>query len=208
MALSSVAIVAGVATLAASLFKDTELRVKDIVELSKLSVNNIANEHRLKIVKNDVNAHITGIKDPAYHEVLIEIMAKHDKPVGYFTKVDGRLNYNHPYDISITKIGLKQYFKRVFKDPNNWVGTIAYTLVTITTLGLAVELDNDPQTFSQGISIFLSGMGGLMFSFLLKGLSVQWKNNFHNVKDSEYEKLFKEYAESKKGVSIPSNSNG
>ncbi|MDK6433668.1 hypothetical protein QP204_18005 [Escherichia coli] len=75
MALSSVAIVAGVATLAASLFKNTELRVIDIVELSKLSVNDIENNPQLKIVKNDINEHITGIKDPAFHEVLIEIMA-------------------------------------------------------------------------------------------------------------------------------------
>ncbi|MCZ5510196.1 MULTISPECIES: hypothetical protein [Enterobacteriaceae] len=159
MALSSVAIVAGVATLAASLFKNTELRVIDIVELSKLSVNDIENNPQLKIVKNDINEHITGIKDPAFHEVLIEIMAKHNKPVGYFKKVDGRLQYDHSYYISINKMGWGQYIKKLINNPNDWVATLIYVIFIITMFGIAVDLDKDPQTFNQGLSIFLSGMG-------------------------------------------------
>lgn len=206
MALSSVAIVAGVATLAASLFKNTELRVRDIIELSKLSVNDIENNPQLKIVKNDINEHITGIKDPAFHEVLIEIMAKHNKPVGYFKKVDGRLQYDHSYYISINKIGWRQCIKKLINNPNDWVATLIYVTFIITMFGMAVDFDKDPQTFNQGLSIFLSGMGGLMFSFLLKGLSVQWRNSFHNVKDSEYQELFKKYANSKIDEIISSNS--
>ncbi|HCT9899615.1 TPA: hypothetical protein OUD55_004268, partial [Citrobacter koseri] len=87
----------------------------------------------------------------------------------------------------------------------DWVATLMYIIFIIIMFGTAVDLDKDPQTFNQGMSIFLSGMGGLIFSFLLKSLSVQWKNNFHNVKDSEYKELFKEYANSKRAESISSN---
>ncbi|EJH9359143.1 hypothetical protein NF733_003820, partial [Escherichia coli] len=90
--------------------------------------------------------------------------------------------------------------------PNDWVATLIYVIFIITMFGIAVDLDKDPQTFNQGLSIFLSGMGGLMFSFLLKGLSVQWRNSFHNVKDFEYKELFKEYANSKIDEIISSNS--
>ncbi|RPH24325.1 hypothetical protein EHN13_13565 [Citrobacter youngae] len=84
MAFTSVAIVSGTAALASTLFKEKELKAKEIIELSKIPQEEINLSPQLIIVQNEINSHITGVKDVRFHKVLLEIMAKNNKPVGYF----------------------------------------------------------------------------------------------------------------------------
>jgi len=197
MAFSSVAIVAGVAALTSSLFKNKELRVKDIFELSKLSKEDVENHPQLKIVKNDINAHITGVKDPIYHEALIEIMAKHNKSVGYFSKLDGRLIYSNPCHISIIKHDFKIRLGNKLKNTNSTFASLVYLSFLLIIFKLAIEMDASSVTWMQAAAIILAGLGGVVFSHLLIGLSVQWSENFHQVKDCEYKNIFDEYANTK-----------
>lgn len=197
MAFSSVAIVAGVTALTSSLFKDKELRVKDVIELSKLDKECIESHPHLKIVKNDINAHITGVKDPIYHEALIEIMAKYNKPVGYFSKLDRRLNYSEPCQISIVKLGLFGRLKNELMDMNSSFASFAYLSFLLFLFQLAIEMDASSVIWMQAAAIILAGLSGIVFSQFLTGLSVQWSKNFHKVKDCEYESIFDEYKNNK-----------
>ncbi|MDK2632178.1 hypothetical protein QMZ93_02285 [Pantoea stewartii subsp. indologenes] len=197
MGFSSVAIVAGVAALTTSLFKDEELRVKDVIEFSKIDKKSIENHPQLKIVKNDINTHITGIKDPTYHEILIEIMSTYNKPVGYFNKLDGRLQYSEPYQISIVSPGLLARFKNAMTDINSGLATFIYLSFLLISLTLAIELDASSVTSMQAAAIILAGLNGVIFSHLLIGLSVQWRKSAHKVKEAEYENLFNEYKNKK-----------
>lgn len=197
MALSSVALVAGVAALTSSLFKNKELRVNDVFELSKLNKECFESHPQLKIVKNDINTHITGIKDPVYHEVLIEIMAKHNKPVGYFSKLEGRLHYSSPYQISIIKHKPLARLKKQLTNTNSIFASLAYISVLLAIFQSAIEMDSSSVTWMQAAAIILAGLGGVVFSHLLTSLSVQWSENFHRVKDYEYQNIFDEYTNNK-----------
>lgn len=207
MAFSSVAVVAGITTLTSSLFKNTELRVKDVIELSKLSNEEINNHPQLKIVKNDINFHITGIEDPIFHEALIEIMAKHNKSVGYFKKLDGRIVYSAPYHISIIKPNWKERIKFQFKSMHSDLASLTYISTILLILTIAIEMDTSSETIAQAAAIILAGLAGIVFSYLLTGLSVQWRKNSYQVKDCEYKLLFEEYKNDKLKDSISSRTN-
>ena len=198
MAFSSVALVAGVAALTTSLFKNKELRVNDIVELSKLRKEDIDNHPQLKIMKNAINTHITGIKDPVYNDTLIEIMATHNKPVNYFNKLDGRLIYSEPDQLMVVKKPLLARLKDQLKDTNSVFASLVYFLVLLVILETAIKIDASSETGMKAAAIILAGLGGMIFSQLLTGLSVQWRKNFYQVKDAEYQNLFDEYATNKK----------
>ena len=198
MAFSSVALVAGVAALTTSLFKNKELRVNDIVELSKLRKEDIDNHPQLKIMKNAINTHITGIKDPTYHDTLIEIMATHNKPVNYFNKLDGRLIYSEPDQLMVVKKPLLACLKDQLKDTSSAFASLVYLSVLLFILKIAIEIDASSDTWMKAAAIILAGLGGMIFSQLLTGLSVQWRKNFYQVKDAEYQNLFDEYATNKK----------
>lgn len=197
MAFSSVALVSGITALTSSLFKDKQLRVKDVIELSRLDKECIECNPQLKIVKNDINAHITGVKDPTYHEALIEIMATHNKPVGYFTNLDGRLRYSELYQISIIKHSPLILLKNELTDINSRFASFVYLAVLLLILTFTIEMDISSVTWMQAAAIILAGLSGLIFSQLLTGLSVQWSKSFHKVKDSEYAMIFDEYKKSK-----------
>lgn len=120
-------------------------------------------------------------------------MAKYNKPVGYFSKLDGRIHCSESCQISIVKYGFVARLKNELTNINSTFASFAYLSLLLFSFKLAIEMDASSVTWMQAAAIILAGLSGIIFSQLLTGLSVQWNKNFHKVTDGEYKVIFDEY---------------
>lgn len=198
MSLSSIALVGASAALAATIFKDKDPRTNELIALAKLSPEKIESSVHLRIIKNELNTYITGIKDNTHHEYLLDIMAKENKPIGYFCKLNSRLTFKKPYLFSITKTNFFHSIKTSFSsnegDLNYFIQLIIFAL--FVAFSIAYEKDTNP--YLQAFSVVLSALSGFVLYNWFTVIALIWKQHPNRKDIKEYTALFEKYAEDKK----------
>ncbi|MDM3329602.1 Uncharacterised protein [Citrobacter youngae] len=200
MAFTSVAIVSGTAALASTLFKEKELKAKEIIELSKIPQEEINLSPQLIIVQNEINSHITGVKDVRFHKVLLEIMAKNNKPVGYFSKLNGKLSFITPNHISIEECpSFSRKFYNYISNNETLFSNFMHIAFILVALSLSIDTaQNGITPIEKALSVLLAAISGFMIFNWFSLMSIIFRNGTNKTKTHEYKVLFEEYADMKK----------
>lgn len=198
MALASITIIGAISALAATLFKDKEPRIKDVFEMERFSEQEIENSDALKIVRNDINTYLTGIDDVQFHNVLLDIMAKHRKPIGYFSSLKGRLVLNDGCVFLKDKERLG--WKGIWRYLNNCDNSFGYGItfaMLLFLLYVAIDAEKSNNYFDNAFSILLAiTMGIMLYDIILASVKFR-KASENKIKDIEYKTLFETYAKEK-----------
>ncbi|MBN3344189.1 hypothetical protein H5A44_17365 [Pectobacterium brasiliense] len=200
MAFTSVAIVSGTAALASTLFKEKELRAREIIELSNIPQEKINLSPQLIIVQNEINSHITGVKDVRFHKVLLEIMAKNNKPAGYFSKLNGKLSFISPNHISIEECpSFSRKFYYYISNNETLFSNFMHIAFILLVLSLSIDAaQNGITPIEKALSVLLAAISGFMIFNWFSLMSVIFRNGTNKTKNHEYKILFEEYAGMKK----------
>lgn len=197
MPVSSVALVGASAALASVIFKDKDSRIKEVIDFAKIPQQELNSSVHFTIIKNDINAYITGVKDNSFHKVLLEIMAKENKPIGYFCKLDGRLESNGPYNLRIKKINIIQSFLTSFTSKSGSVSHFFQMLFFIISVWAAILFEQGSEVFEQASSLALYALSGFMLYNWFTIMALIWKQHPSKVDIKEYSLLFNKYSAEK-----------
>ncbi len=205
MPFSSIALVCASAALAAVIFKDKDSRVKEIIDFAKLSSQEIESSVYFTIIKYDLNSYITGIKDNSFHKCLLDIMARESKPIGYFCKLEERLELNQPYYLRIKRLSWIQSLSASFLSKMGNFSHFMQVLVFTGFVWLSIENENSTVLYQQAFSIALSALAGFLLYDWFTVIALIWKQ-YPNSKDlKEYTLLFEKYAKEKRRESFSSS---
>lgn len=203
MSLSSIALVGASAALAAVIFKDKDPRVNELLEFAKLSSKEIESSVHYKIIKNEINSHITGIRENSFHEYLLDIMARENKPIGYFCKLDSRLELKQPYLFNIKEITPFQSIKSSFSSKMSNLNHIVHIVIFALFICFSIEYGKSTNLYFQAFSVALSALAGFFLYNWFTVIALIWKQ-YPNSKDiKEYRSIFEKYAKDKKTESLP-----
>ncbi|WP_333494806.1 hypothetical protein [Kluyvera sp. CHPC 1.251] len=198
MPLSSIALVGASAALAAVVFKDKDSRIKEVIDFAKLSQQELKSSVHFAIVKNDINTYITGIKDNSFHKPLLDIIARESKPIGYFCKLEGRLESNAPYNFRIKKKSFIQSLIASFTSNLGNAYHFIQMLVFIFCILGAIIFEQSTVIYEQAFSLALYALSGFMLYNWFTIIALIWKQSPSNSDIKEYSLLFNKYAEEKK----------
>ncbi|MEC5343171.1 hypothetical protein ABRZ24_11270 [Brenneria populi] len=197
--LSSIALIGASAALAAVIFKNKEPRVKEVIDLAQFTPEEIDASPQLKIVKNDLNAYLTGIQDVQFHEILVDIIDKYNKPVGYFSRLEGRLTLDLPYYIEIKK-NKKWYGDFVGKE--NLLSYFVHFMVFISLIFLAINYENHRNNWVKSASLGFSATAGVVLYYWFSSIEFKHKRYTSPKELKEYEDIFRDYAKKKQSDNI------
>ncbi|MBJ7223779.1 MULTISPECIES: hypothetical protein [unclassified Brenneria] len=195
MALSSIALIGAAAALAAVIFKNKESRTKEVIDFAKFSKEDVDASPQLKIIQNDINTYLTGVKDTQFHEILLDIMAKYHKPIGYFSKLNDKLILNHPYYISIKKEKMGYRYMREIRDS---ISSFLHFFVFVILIFMSMKYESNPSVWVQSTALVLAATSGVVLYYWLANIESKQRLFFNKKIFSEYDKLFKHYSNVKK----------
>lgn len=193
MPLSSIALVGASAALAAVLFKDKDSRLKEVIDFAKIPQEEIKSSVHFTIIKNDINSYVTGIKDTSLHKSLLDIMARENKPIGYFSKLEGRLESNGPYHFRIKKMSSIESIALSFLSKTGNVSHLIQVLVFIGFLWLAIPYEQGGEVYEQAFSLAIYALAGFMLYNWFSVMALIWKQHPNNNDIKEYSLLFEKY---------------
>ncbi|WNI77508.1 hypothetical protein [Enterobacter ludwigii] len=194
MPISSIALVGASAALAVAVFKDKDSRIKEAIDFMKISQHEAKSSTHYTIIKNDINSYITGIKDNSFHTPLLDIMARENKSIGYFCKLEGRLESNGPYNLRIKKMSFIQSVKCSFVSKLGSASHFAQMLSFIFCLWIAMLFEQNIGVFEQALSLVLYALSGFMLYNWFTIMALIWKQLPSGVDIKEYSLLFDKYA--------------
>lgn len=208
MSISTIALIGASAALSAALFKDKDSRVKDVIDFAKSSPEDFQSPAHYTIIRNDINAYITGIKDHEFHHVLLDIMAWGNKPIGYFHRLEGRLEIN-----AIGQLNIKEmtYTQSVIAEFLSKTGSISNFVLTLSFAGLAlfaIDYSAAKETWQQAFSLVFSALAGFMLYNWFNIIAATWKQHANKKDLKEFAYLLKKYAEEKQKEDCFNNSEG
>lgn len=197
MSISTIALIGASAALSASLFKDKDSRVKDVIDFAKSSQEDFQSSAYYTIIRNDINAYITGIKDHKLHHVLLDIMAWGNKPIGYFGRLEGRLEINVTGQLNIKEM---TWFKSFISEFFSKTGSISNFILSLCFAGLAlfaIEYGAAKETWQKAFSLVFSVLAGFMLHNWFNIIATIWKQHAHKKDLKEYASFLQHYAEEK-----------
>lgn len=197
MSISTIALIGASAALSAALFKGKDSRVNDAIDFAKSSPEDFQSSAHYTIIRNDVNAYITGIKDHEFHHVLLDIMAWGNKPIGYFGRLEGRLEINVTGQLNIKEMTWFQFFISEFLSNTGSISNFVFSLCFAGLALFAIEYSEAKETWLQAFSFVFSALAGFMLYKWFNIIATTW-NQHANKKDlKEYASLLQNYAEEK-----------
>ncbi|MEQ9770958.1 hypothetical protein ABRQ03_08830 [Pectobacterium jejuense] len=191
--LSSIALIGASAALAAVIFKNKEPRIKEVLDLAKFSPEEIEASPQLKIIQNDLNVYLTGVKDVQFHPILLDIMDRYKKPIGYFSKLENKLILNIPYYFEIKKEG---FFSRLL-NKKYFLSDFIHFMVFISLVFLAINYENHPSYWVKSASLGLSVASGIIVYYWFSNINIERKRYLNKRDLAEYESVFRDYAKNK-----------
>ncbi|MBY6254887.1 hypothetical protein K3G69_01520 [Phytobacter diazotrophicus] len=197
MSISTIALIGASAALSAALFKDKDSRVKDVIGFAKSSPEDFLSPAHYTIIRNDINAYITGIKDHEFHHVLIDVMAWGNKPIGYFGRLEGRLEINITGQLNLKEM---TWFQSCLSEFFSKTGSISNFVLGLCFAGLAlfsIEYSAAKETWLQAFSLVFSALAGFMLYNWFDIISTTWKQHANKKDLKEYASLLQNYAEEK-----------
>lgn len=199
MSFAYVAIIAGSAALSATIFKKKVVGLKEILDVSKIPPAELESNPQLKLARNEINTYITGVKDERLHDALIDIMARHNKKIGFFSKLDGEVEFNPLGHIFIKpKKGFFNSIAKLVSKDNGFVAYSAIFLFLILIIYFSIEYGREvDSSFSQALSVLLSIISGFMVYNWFEAMNKMSINGSNKTTHSQYEELFQEYNELK-----------
>ncbi|RUS02765.1 hypothetical protein [Pectobacterium polaris] len=197
MSISTIALIGASAALSAVLFKDKDSRVKDVIDFVKSSPEDFQSSAHYTIIRNDINAYITGIKDHEFHHVLLDIMAWGNKPIGYFGRLEGRLEINVTGQLNIKEMTWFQSFISEFRSKMGSISNFVLALCFAGLALLAIEYGAAKETWLQAFSLVFSTLAGFMLYNWFNIIAVIWKQHANKKDLKEYVSLLQNYAEEK-----------
>jgi hypothetical protein len=203
MSLSSIALVGASAALAAVIFKDKDSRVNELLEFAKLPPKEIESSVHYKIIKNELNSYITGIRENSFHDYLLDIMARENKPIGYFCKLDSRLELKQPYFFNIKEITLFQSIRASFSSKMSNLNHVIHLVIFSLFICFSIEYGKSPNLYFQAFSVALSALAGFFLYNWFTVIALIWKQHPNSKDLEEYKALFEKYAKEKKTESLP-----
>lgn len=206
MSITTIALIGATAALSATLLKDKDSRVKDAIDFAKSSPDDFKSPVHYTIIRNDINAYITGIKDNKFHHVLLDIMAWGNKPIGYFQKFEGRLEVNSTGQLNIKKMTFHQ---TVIYEFLSKTGSISNFVLGTCFAGLAlfaIDYGTAKETWQQAFSFVFSALSGFMLYNWFSIIASTWKHHANKKDLKEFAFLLKNYFEEKQKVSCFNNS--
>ena len=188
MVLSSIALIGTTAALCAVLFKSKESRVNEIINFLGGDPGETRLDEKINILRNNHNAYITGVKDVDIHPILLEIMAKYNKPVGYFSKLDGKLYMKSSFFVDIKGESLL----KSLSDRKSVFSYLAFIvmLCIVHFLALSFDIDNNNPLISNTASFLMSVFLGMILYMLIENVSYIWANNVTSKEMKEYKDVF------------------
>ncbi|MBY4890613.1 hypothetical protein K5Y32_21985 [Pantoea sp. DY-15] len=197
MPITTIALIGASAALSAALFKDKDSRVKDVIDFAKSSPEDFQSSAHYNIIRNDINAYITGIKDPEFHHILLDAMAWGNKPIGYFGRLEGRLEISDTGQLKIKKM---TWLQSVITDFHSNTGSTSQIFlaifIAVLTL-LSMEFGAAEEQWMQGASVIFSALAGFLLFNWFSTIAVTWKQHAHKHDLAEYNSVLKRYAEEK-----------
>lgn len=200
MPITTIALIGASAALSAALFKDKDSRVKDAIDFAKSSPEDFQSSAHYNIIRNDVNAYITGIKDPEFHHILLDVMAWGNKPIGYFGRLEGRMETDAA---GLLKIKNMTWFQSIVTDFRSKTGSTSqiFMAIFIAVLTLfSMEYGAAEKQWMQGASVIFSALAGFLLFNWFSTIAVTWKQHAHKHDLAEYNSVLKRYAEEKQRV--------
>ncbi|MBN3344694.1 hypothetical protein SOV92_14405 [Pectobacterium brasiliense] len=197
MSISTIALIGASAALSAVLFKDKDSRVKDAIDFAKSSPEDFQSSAHYTIIRNDINAYITGIKEHEFHHVLLDIMAWGNKPIGYFGRLQGRLEINVTGQLNIKEMTWFQSFISEFLSKTGSISNFVLTLCFVGLALFAIEYGAAKETWLQAFSLVFSALAGFMLYNWFNIIAVIWKQHANKKDLKEYVSLLQNYAEEK-----------
>lgn len=206
MSITTIALIGATAALSATLLKDKDSRVKDAIDFAKSSPEDFKSPVHYTIIRNDINAYITGIKDNKFHHVLLDIMAWGNKPIGYFNKLEGHLEINTNGQLNIKGMTIPQSVSYEFFSKT---GSISNFVLGACFAGLAlfaIDYGEEKETWLQAFSFVFSALSGFMLYNWFSIIASTWKHHANKKDLKEFSFLLQNYFEEKQKGSFLNNS--
>lgn len=197
MPLSTIALIGASAALSAALFKDKESRVKDVIDFAKSPPEDFQSSAHFTIIRNDVNAYITGITDPELHPVLLDIMAWGNKPIGYFGRLEGRLEMDATGQLKIKEMTRLQSVASDFRSKTGSASQLFMAIFLAALALFAVEYGAAEEHWMQASSVIFSVLAGFILFNWVSTIAVTWKQHANKQDLQEYKSVLKSYADEK-----------
>ncbi len=197
MSISTIALIGASAALSAALFKDKDSRVKDVIDFAKSSPEDFQSSAYYTIIRNDINAYITGIKDHEFHYVLLDIMAWGNKPIGYFGRLEGRLEINVIGQLNIKEMTWFQSFISEFLSKTGNISNFVLASCFTGLVLFAIKYGAAEETWQQAYSLVFSALAGFMLYNWFNIIAATWKQHANKKDLKEYASLLQNYAEEK-----------
>jgi len=197
MSISTIALIGASAALSAVLFRDKDSRIKDVIDFAKSSPDDFQSSTHYTIIRNDINAYITGIKDHKFHHILLDIMAWGNKPIGYFGKLEGRLEINVSGQLNIKEMTWLQFFIAEFLSKT---GSISYFVLALCFAALvlfSIDYGAAKETWQNAFSFIFSALAGFILYNWFNIMATIWKQHANKQDLKEYASFLKRYAEEK-----------
>lgn len=201
MSISTIALIGASAALSAALFKGKDSRVKDVIDFAKSSPEDFQSPMYYTIIRNDINAYLTGIKDHELHHVLLDIMAWGNKPIGYFRRLEGRLEINTIGQLNIKEMTYSQSVTSEFISKTGSISNFVLMLFFAGMALFAIEYGAAKETWQQVFSLVFSALAGFMLYNWFDIIATTWKQHANKTDLHEYTSLLRDYAEKKGTVS-------
>lgn len=198
MFISTIALIGASAALSAALFKDKDSRVKDAMDFAKSSPEDFQSSAHYTIIRNDINAYITGSKDHEFHHVLLDIMAWGNKPIGYFGRLEGRLEVNVTGQLNIKDITWLQSFTSELLSKTGSISHFIFALCFAAMAIFSIEYGEAKEIWLRAFSFVFSAFAGFMLYNWFNIIATTWKQHANKKDLKEYASLLQNYAEEKK----------
>lgn len=202
MSIMTIALIGASAALSATLLKEKDSRVKDAIDFAKSSPEDFKSPLHYTIIRNDINAYITGINDNEFHHILLDIMAWGNKPIGYFQKLEGRLEINSVGQLNIKKMTFAQ---SVIYEFLSKTGSISNFVLAFCFAGLAlfaIDYGAAKETWQQAFSFVFSALSGFMLYNWFSIIASTWKHHANKKDLKEYALLLQNYVKEKQKDSV------
>lgn len=197
MPFSTIALIGASAALSAALFKDKDSRVKDVIDFAKSSPEDFPSSAHYTIIRNDVNAYITGIKAPEFHSVLLDIMAWGNKPIGYFGRLEGRLETDASGQLKIKKMTRLQSVVSDFRSKTGSTSQLFMAIFIAVLTLFSMEYGAAEEQWMQASSVIFAVLAGFMLYNWFSTITVTWKQHANKQDLYEYRSVLKSYADEK-----------
>ncbi|PKC30679.1 hypothetical protein V462_19485 [Pantoea ananatis 15320] len=195
MVIPFVALIGATAALCAILFKEKDSKINEIIEFERIPEEKIKKSPQLQLVKDELNAHITGVTDREFHPFLLKIMVAENKPIGYFSRVDGKLI------IEIDRIKIKNrnffslsFLKEYIKEKYNTASNLSIFITFYLTVYFLIAPPQDEAYPSiAAMQLILTVIAGFLLYNWLMIISKIWKEKANGKDILEYKEIFDKY---------------